>query len=362
MSRAKRLSSLMGDDIDAIVVANGTEPFLDSTFWYLTEQNSGSFEGSIAVVHRDGSLDVIVSQLEEEIAKSGVGELHVYKTGQEYKDILTGLLKDCKKVGVNAGSIPYSTIRGIRKLREDLEFEDSSSIISETVNVKDAKEIACIEKACEITSKVANELPEMISEGVTEKEIASEMDIRMRRYGGTGNAFDTIAAFGKYSAEPHHMPCDYALKKGDTALFDFGAKYDRYCADLTRTIFLGDPGETMRKVYDMVLRAQQAGIDMIRPGVNAADVDAAARNIIDSTEFKGRFIHSFGHGIGMDVHQEIHVSPRSTHVLKEGNIISAEPGIYVPGLGGVRIEDTILVTKDGCRRLTSSDHSFTISR
>lgn len=349
-------------DLDAVIIANGTEPFLDSTFWYLTEQMSGSFEGSIAMVHKDGTLDVIVSQLEEEIARSGTGELHVYKTGQEYKDILTELLKDCKKVGVNSGSISYSAIRMLRKVREDLEFEDASGIVSETVNVKDGKEVACIRKACEITSKVANELPSMISEGVSEKEVAAEMDIRMRRYGGTGNAFDTIAAFGKYSAEPHHMPCDYRLKKGDTALFDFGAKYDRYCADLTRSIFLDDPGDTMRRVYEIVLKAQQAGIDTIRPGVNAEAVDAAAREVIDSTEFKGRFIHSFGHGIGMDVHQEIHVSPRSKHVLKEGNIISAEPGIYVPGVGGVRIEDTILVTKDGCERLTSFDHSFTISR
>jgi Xaa-Pro dipeptidase len=150
------------------------------------------------------------------------------------------------------------------------------------------------------------------------------------------------------------------LKKGDTALFDFGAKYDRYCADLTRTIFLDDPGDTMRRVYDIVLKAQQAGIDAIRPGVNAEAVDAAAREVIDSTEFKGRFIHSFGHGIGMDVHQAISVSPRSEQVLEAGNVISAEPGIYIPGIGGIRIEDTVLVTEDGCRILTDYDHSITV--
>ena len=361
MNRSRRLAAAMGD-MDAVVIMNGTEPFLDSTFWYITEQMSGSFEGSFAMVRKDGSLHVVVGELEEEIARSGAGELHVYRTGQEYKDIVKDLMSDCGRIGINSGSIPYSAVNFLKKQKEDIEIVDASGIISDTVNVKDDKEVACIEKACQITSRVANELPEMISEGASERDVASEMDIRMRRYGGTGYAFDTIAAFGRYSAEPHHMPCDYELKKGDTALFDFGAKYDRYCADLTRTIFLGDPGEKMRRVYEVVLEAQQAGIDMIRPGAKAADVDMAARKVIDSTEFKGRFIHSFGHGIGMDVHQDIHVSPRSEHVLKEGNVISAEPGIYVPGLGGVRIEDTILVTKDGCRRLTSFDHSFTISR
>lgn len=361
MSRSGRLASLMSD-VDAVVIANGTEPFLDSTFWYLTEQLSGSFEGSMAIVHKDGRLDVIVSQLEEEIARGGVGDLHVYTSGKDYKESLKEILKDCKAIGLNSGSVPYAAVRMIQRECEGIELKDASSIISETVNVKDEKEIAFTEKACAITSRVAQELPEIIAEGLTEKEIAAEMDIRMRRYGGTGYAFDTIAACGKYSAEPHHMPCDYKLKKGDTALFDFGAKYDRYCADLTRTIFLGEPDPKMRRIYEIVQQAQQAGIDAIRPGVKAADVDMAARELIDSTEFKGRFIHSFGHGIGMDVHQEIHVSPKSEHVLKEGNIISAEPGIYVPGLGGVRIEDTILVTKDGCRRLTSFDHSFTVSR
>ena len=182
----------------------------------------------------------------------------------------------------------------------------------------------------------------------------------MRRLGGTGNAFDTIAAFGPYSAEPHHTPCDYRLKRGDAALFDFGSRFGRYCSDLTRTIFLGEPVEKLKRAYEIVLNAQEAGIERIRPGAKASEVDAAARELIDSTEFKGLFIHSFGHGIGMDVHQNIHVSPRSEHVLEEGNVISAEPGIYIPGVGGIRIEDTILVTKDGCRRLTSYDHSFTV--
>lgn len=361
MNRAQRMASNMGD-LDAVVIVNGTEPFLDSTFWYLTGLDSGSFEGSVAVVRKDGSLDLIVSQLEEEIAKGGNGNLHVYSKRDEFTEFVTNLLKDCKHVGFNTHSVPYSGVQGIKKICGDIEIEDASKCISDTVNVKDASEIELIEKACRITSTVAQELPDMISEGLSEKQVASEMDIRMKRLGASGYAFDTIAAFGRYSAEPHHMPSDYQLREGDTALFDFGAKFGGYCADLTRTIFLGEPDAKLRRAYEIVREAQQAGIDAMRPGAKASDVDKAARDIIDSSEFKGLFIHSFGHGIGRDVHQNISASPRSEQVLAEGNVVSAEPGIYIPGLGGIRIEDTMLITKDGSRRLTSFDHSFTVSR
>ncbi len=360
MNRAERLISNADEDVDAIVIMNGGEPFLDSSFWYITEQNSGCFEGTMAFVSRDRGLDVVVGRLEAETAAGGKGNICVYDRGKERDEYVREILKGCKKVGINTGSALYSMVNYLKKMNENIEIVDATRAIDATVNVKEPSEIETIRKACNISSEVASKLPSMISEGVSEAEVASEMDIMMRKLGGTGNAFDTIAAFGKYSAEPHHTPCDYRLKKGDTALFDFGSKYNRYCSDLTRTIFLGDPGEKLRRAYDVVQKAQEAGIAEIRPGAKASDVDRAARELIDSTEFKGLFIHSFGHGIGMDVHQNIHVSPGSDHVLEEGNVISAEPGVYIPGLGGIRIEDTMVVTKNGCERLTSYDHSLTI--
>lgn len=360
--KGTRAERLMGhsENVDAIVIVNGGEPFLDSTFWYITEQSTGVFEGSIAVVSSDGKLDVVVNVLEEEAAGSGKGNVHVYKNKKEHDEIMKELLKGCKNVGINASAAIYSSVMYLKKVCPEIEIVDAGKAIDLTVSVKDQREIEATEKACKITSKVANDLPSMISEGVSEKDVASEMDIAMRRLGGSGNAFETIAAFGKYSSEPHHKPCDYKLKKGDTALFDFGSKYDMYCADLTRTIFLGDPGDTLKRAYEVVAKAQLAGMEKIRAGAPAKDVDIAARNVIDATEFKGKFIHSFGHGIGMDVHQSIYVSPNSDQTLVEGNIISAEPGIYIPGLGGIRIEDTVLVTKDGYRKLTDYDHALTI--
>ena len=358
----KRAERLMGnaENVDKIVIANGGEPFLDSTFWYITEQSTGVFEGSMAFVSSDGTVDIVVSTLEEEAAKTANGNVHVYRTREEHNNIVKEILGEAKTVGINFESAVYSSVQYLKKMKGDIEIVDVSKAIGDTVSIKDEKEIRATEEACRITSTVAKELPSMISEGASEKEVAAEMDIRMRKLGGTGNAFETIAAFGPYSAECHHKPCDYKLKIGDAALFDFGSKYDMYCADLTRTIFLGEPPDILRRAYEVVRKAQIAGIEKIRDGAKACEPDLAARKIIDDSEFKGRFIHSFGHGIGMDVHQAIAVYPKSEQILKAGNIISAEPGIYIPGVGGIRIEDTVLVTEDGCRILTDYDHELTI--
>lgn len=358
-TRAERLME-NAEGMDAVVVANDGEPFLDSTFWYLTEQTSGTFEGSFAIAGPGGKLDVIVSILEEEGAREGKGDVHVYHNRQERDQYIRDALKGCKKVGFNVDSVTYAAAEYVKRTAEGIEVVNATKAIGDTVSVKDEKEIAATREACRISSVVAGEIPDMLSEGVTEKQVAARMDNRMRELGGTGNAFDTIAAFGAYSSQPHHMPCDYALRKGDTALFDFGTKYDRYCSDMTRTVFLGKPPEILERAYEVVLEAQEAGIAAYRDGVKACEPDLAARKVIDESEFKDRFIHSFGHGIGMDVHQSISVSPKSEQVLRAGNIVSAEPGVYIPGVGGIRIEDTILITEDGCEVLTSFDHSFTV--
>jgi len=359
-SRTERLMR-NADGFDAIIIANDGEPFLDSTFWYITEQNSGCFEGCYAVIRKDGSMDVIVNILEEETARCGKGDVKVYQSRADLQNYFKDALKGCEKVGFNTHSASYASVMGIKKLVErDFEIADASEPLARTYAVKDAKEIEATRKACDISSTVAKELPNYLAEGVSEKEVAARMDARMRELGGTGNAFDTIAAFGPNSSQPHYMPGNYRLQQHDAALFDFGTKYDRYCSDMTRTLFLGEPSDIMRRAYEVVLEAQTAGIETYRAGAKACEADLAARAVIDKTEFAGKFIHSFGHGIGQDVHQPIHVSPRSEQILEAGNIVSAEPGIYIPGVGGIRIEDTILITEDGCERLTSFPHELTI--
>lgn len=307
-------------------------------------------------------MDVIVSTLEEECARSGVGDVHVYHTRAERDGFLADALNGAKKVGFNIHNTTYSAVEYVRKAAGWIEPADATAPIAATVAVKDAKEIELTRKACTISSAVAKEIPDLLSEGVSEREVASRMDNRMRELGGTGNAFDTIAAFGAFSSQPHHMPSDYKLSSGDTALFDFGTKYGRYCSDMTRTVFLGDPPDILKRAYDVVLEAQDAGLEHYYDGASAREADIAAREVIDGSEFKGRFIHSFGHGIGMEVHQDISVFSKSEQVLKAGNVVSAEPGIYLPGIGGIRIEDTCLITRSGFERLTDFDHGFTVVR
>ncbi|MDR0522950.1 MAG: Xaa-Pro peptidase family protein [Candidatus Methanoplasma sp.] len=348
------------EGLDAVVIANGEAPFLDSTFWYLTEQDSGSFEGAIAVVGRDGSLDVIVSPLEEESARLGKGEIHVYETRAERDSLIREALGGLERVGFNLGSAPYSAVECVRSAAGLSEVADASRAIARAVSVKDAKEIEMTRKACRISSAVAAEIPGMLSEGVTEREVAARMDNRMRDLGGSGNAFDTIAAFGAHASQPHYAPGDGRLGKGDVALFDFGSKYGRYCSDMTRTVFFGKPPEILERAYAVVLEAQEAGLAEYRAGAEARAAAIAARDVVDSSEFGGRFIHSFGHGIGMEVHQAISVSSRSPQILEAGNIVSAEPGVYLPGIGGIRIEDTVLITEDGFERLTDFDRSLTV--
>ena len=357
-SRAERLMS-NADGLDAVVILNDGDPFLDSAFWYLTEQMGGTFESSLAVVGKDGSLDVIVSVLEEESAMSGKGDVRVYHTREERDGYLRDALKGAVNVGFNIHNASYSMVEYVKKTVSGINIKDASAAISSTVSVKDKKEIELTRNACRISSQVAKEIPDMLSEGMTEKEAAFRMDIRMRELGGTGNAFDTISAFGANSSKPHHSPTGYGIKKGDTALFDFGTKYERYCSDMTRTVFLSRPPDMLERAYETVLEAQTARIQRYADGAPAKDADLAAREVIDRSEFKGRFIHSFGHGIGMEVHQDISISPRSEHILREGNIVSAEPGIYIPGVGGIRIEDTCLITKNGCERLTDFDRRIT---
>ena len=356
MDRVKRLMSNI--DADAAVIVNGTSPFLDSVFWYLTEQRSGTFEGTIAIAS-DNGLDIIVNRLEETSARGGSGNIHVFETRDEREKMLKDLLKGKKKIGMNVHSVSYASAEYIKKVSGS-SVVDITKGIHDTISVKDKNELSAIREACRISSGTASSIREELREGMTEKEAAAWIDTDMRNNGAEGNAFDTIAAFGEYSAEPHHRPCERTLKKGDTALFDFGCKYSMYSSDLTRTVFFGEPPEILKRAYHAVAEAKEAGMAKIADGIPAKEADMAAREIIDATEFKGMFIHSFGHGIGMDVHEGTSLSCSSKDILKENMVVSAEPGIYIPGVGGIRIEDTVLVKKNGCESLTRFDQSMTV--
>ncbi len=246
------------------------------------------------------------------------------------------------------------TVQEFEKLRADMpgaEFVPLNGIPEEMRTVKDADEVAMIEKACAISCEAFDELLSFAKAGMTEKQVQLHLDYTMLSLGADGLAFDTISAAGEHGSLPHAIPSDRVIREGEMLTLDFGARYRGYDADMTRTVSFGEPSARMRQIYETVLRAHLECEAMLRPGVLCRDVDAHARKIIDDAGFQGRFGHSLGHGVGIDIHELPRLSMSGEAVLAPGHIVTVEPGIYVPGVGGVRIEDTCVITEDGYRSL-----------
>ncbi|WP_431909200.1 M24 family metallopeptidase [Nonomuraea jabiensis] len=212
--------------------------------------------------------------------------------------------------------------------------------------VKDDGELELLRTACEITDQAFADISGKIAPGITERDLARLLDNRMTELGADKPAFDTIVAAGENGAIPHHAPSGRELRTGDLVTIDFGARYQGYHADMTRTVCLGPPTDWQREIYDLVAEAQRAGRHALAPGAGAREVDAAARAVIEDAGYGSRFRHGLGHGVGLEIHEEPFLGPSRTGRLEDRVPITVEPGVYLPGRGGVRIEDT-LVTREG---------------
>ncbi|MDH7508126.1 MAG: Xaa-Pro peptidase family protein [Methanomassiliicoccales archaeon] len=352
--RVKRVFANLVEEVDAILLINDAEPNIDQSFFYVTGLESGLFEGCFVILWPDGGLDLFSSKLEETSARSVLDNVRVFNKGADREQMLKDSLRGVKRLGINGAAITLRNFREIKKAVPGIEEVDVWKAIEKARLVKDSNEVERIRKACKIVSVVAEEIPHFLTEGITEYEAAAEIAYRMQKKGATSPSFDPNASFGANSAEPHHVPTDKKLSRGECALFDFGAKYRRYCSDITRTFFFGKPHPDLEEMYSIVLEAQDAAIRMMRAGARAKDIDACARDIIDATRFKGRFIHSIGHAIGLSVHDGGRIAAEDGFVLEENMVLTVEPGIYVPGIGGIRIEDDVLVTASGCELLTTA--------
>jgi Xaa-Pro dipeptidase len=265
-----------------------------------------------------------------------------------------------KNIGINYREITHANYLRMKKAAKGAKLVDVSADLETARMIKQPDEIAKIRKACKIASAAGEAIPDIVSEGMKETEAAAELNRMMMTKGASGPAFAAVIAFGSKSAEPHYYPGQRRLKRGHLALFDYGASYCRYVSDITRTFSCGKPSAKQTEMYNLVLKAQLAAIDEIRDGVSGKSVDLAARSIIDSSRFKGRFIHSTGHGIGVSVHDPGAISYARDMTLKEGMVLTVEPGVYIAGFGGVRIEDDVLVTKKGCQILTPCTKEFRV--
>ena len=219
--------------------------------------------------------------------------------------------------------------------------------------VKHPEEMERIRRATKLAEAALTELLPKIEAGQSEQELALELELIMRRNGAEKAAFDLIVASGENSAHPHHRPQKRRLQKGDLLLFDIGAQVDGYCCDLTRVFAVGEVPVRTLEIYDLVLRANRAGVAAVKAGASGKAVDAVARQVIDEGGHKEHFGHGVGHGVGLEVHEAPSLSSVSEDTLETGMVVTVEPGVYLPGFGGTRIEDLVVVTKDGCEVLTS---------
>ncbi|MCU0852345.1 MAG: Xaa-Pro peptidase family protein [Thermoplasmata archaeon] len=356
-TKEKKILAAAKKKVDAVVLVNGTEPNLDLSFFYATGIVNGLFEDCVAIVKPKG-VEVLSSSLEELSARQAGVKTSVFRSGKEREELTTKRLKGLARIGVNSSELTHQNYKFIKKCAKGATLIDVSKAVQEARMIKDAEEIERIKKACDIVSKTSDEIPNLVKKGQMETEAAAELNYRMMMLGASGPAFGTNASFGPTTAEPHYVPASRRLKAGQLALFDFGATYRRYVSDLTRTFACSRPSAKQREMYDIVLSAQLAAIDEIHDGAQGSDVDRAARSIIDGSRFKGRFIHGTGHGLGVSVHDPGYISSMRNMTLREGMVLTVEPGVYLKGFGGVRIEDDVLVTKKGCRILTSASKEF----
>lgn len=265
-----------------------------------------------------------------------------------------------KSIGFEDTELTVETFSSIKDSLADFELAPIGKHINFVRSFKDETEIEYIKKAQSITDIAFSQILEVIRPGITEKEIAVELEYIMAKNGAEGLAFDTIIASGVNSSKPHAHPSDKVIALGDPVTMDFGARYHGYCSDMTRTVFVGNPSEELRKVYNVVLLAQTMGINNAYCGISGKELDAFCREVIKSNGYEEYFIHSTGHSLGIDIHEKPQASMRSIDKLQAKQFITCEPGIYIPGVGGVRIEDLLLIEEDVVIDLTTSDKNIII--
>lgn len=263
-----------------------------------------------------------------------------------------------KNVGVESHLITYNEYQALNT--DAVKLSSIESVIETIRMVKDEFEIKLIQKAADIVDETYEHILKWVKPGMTENEVNNEMEMFMRSKGATCSSFDTIVASGHRGALPHGVASNKVIEEGDMITLDFGALYEGYVSDVTRTFAIGQPKEEMKKIYNIVLEAQLTALEQIKPGMTGKEADTIARDIIKSYGYGEQFGHSLGHGIGLEVHEGPALSQKSDIVLEENMCITLEPGIYVDGLGGVRIEDDVLVTKNGLQRFTKSSKDLII--
>jgi len=271
----------------------------------------------------------------------------------------TALINLCRneqirRLGCEGDNLTYNAFMELKKELAGVELQPEAGLVEVLRMHKDAYELSCIEEAVRISDIAFASIIDIIKPGVTELQIAIELEYTIRRLGAEGIGFDTIVASGVRSSMPHGVASDKVIEPGDLVTMDFGAVYRGYHSDITRTVVVDQVSPRQEELYAIVLEAQQRAIEAVKAGVRASDVDRVARDVISQKGYGPYFGHGTGHGLGLSVHEKPSLSAKDDTVLTAGMVVTIEPGIYLPEWGGIRIEDTVVVENEGCRVLTTS--------
>ena len=350
--RLAQLRSKMADlEVDAFLVSDPLNRLYLSGF-------TGS-SGNLMVTRNDSILATDFRYVEQAEREAPSYKTHRTRGGASWLPEVAASLGVCR-LGFEADHLSVAIHARLKSSLEesdeanDICLEPTSGVVEGIRGVKDAGEIELIERAVWIADEAMTSASSVVEPGTTEAQISWHIEQEMRKLGAEGAAFDIIVAAGPNGALPHHRADDTVVKDGDAVVIDMGALYQNYRSDLTRTFLVGEPDDKFTSVYDTVLRAQLAAIDGARPGMTGKEIDSIARDVISEAGYGEQFGHGLGHGVGLAVHEHPMVVPSSEDVIEDGMVFTVEPGIYISGWGGVRIEDMVVMENGHARVLTAS--------
>jgi Xaa-Pro aminopeptidase len=351
IKRLRKLRTLIAEKgVDALLISQ------PENFRYLS-----GFTGSSGWLLISGQNAILATDFRYvEQAKGESPEFEITQTKQELRDWLPGLVSDLgwHKLGFEANSISYE---GYHKLSEatetkqvNLELVPTTGIVEQLRSIKEPEELEFITKAVALTEAVFEQAKGIIRPGITEKEAAWEIEKLLRQKGSEGMPFEIIVASGPNSALPHARPTEKIIHSGEPVLIDMGARISGYCSDFSRTLFLGKADKTLQEIYNIVIKAQTAAIERVESGMDASQADQLARSVVEQAGYGDAFGHGLGHGVGLAVHEFPTLGPTSSDSLADGMVFTIEPGIYLAGKGGVRIEDMVVLESGKAKVLSKT--------
>ncbi len=349
---AKLRDRLAASNLDAIVVTHPSNRFYLTGF-SATDTPPNESSGHV-VIGRDRAV-LVTSFLNADQARQQAADFEIVDHTRIFAEADAKILQEvgAKRAGFEDAAILYSDYQRLAgALGDAVELVPVGPLVDSLRTVKTPEEIERIAHAIAVTDRALEQIVATLQEGQTEQEVAWRLEMAMRDLGAEGLAFPTIVASGPNAARPHHEPGERAILAGEPIVIDMGALVNGYCADLTRTVWLGEPDAKLREIYGIVLDALRAAEAAIRPGMTGKEADAIARDVIAAAGYGDAFGHSLGHGLGVRVHEGPALSARSEDRLEPGNVVTIEPGIYLSGWGGVRIEDVVVIEESGARVLT----------